>query len=274
MIYLSEHININEIIDEYAKSPFEIQGVYSVAKSAGLTQRGHTSFSAFIFPVKGDARLNFDGSPVGFSPGKIIHGCPGKLLTAQSATENPAEFYMLCYLYNGANHGYMNSLYELDAGVSPRLFSILSQLLTSWEKPVVRNPLEVKARAYSVLAEMFSSAQVMEKVNANHIIEDAKAYIEQNYMEPHSLFELGKRYGMGGKYFSDVFRRYTGVSPINYLINYRMEQARKLLLQTDCSVREIGITIGYEDAKLFSRLFKKHAGLAPCQWREHSSRKV
>ncbi|MFD0672880.1 helix-turn-helix transcriptional regulator [Cohnella sp. GCM10027633] len=68
---------------------------------------------------------------------------------------------------------------------------------------------------------------------------------------------------MKPKYFSYLFRKYVGIGPIDYLIQYRMNRARELLATGQFSVAEVARSVGYLDAYYFSRLFKKHAGLPP-----------
>ncbi len=65
-----------------------------------------------------------------------------------------------------------------------------------------------------------------------------------------------------------LFRQQTGVSPTAYLIGLRMEHACHLLLNTDMSIKQIGISVGYEDPQFFSKLFKKHIGVSPLQYRK------
>jgi YesN/AraC family two-component response regulator len=206
-----------------------------------------------------------------FQPGKVIHGCPGKWLTAQNEGELPVAFFTLYYHYDGATTGYMHCPYEMEIGMNPRLFSMLRQLVELWDKPNAQPTLQVKTLVYSVLSEMFSSAQSIQQTNANSIVEDAKAYVERHYMEQHSLCELGGRYGMRGKYFSDVFKKYTGISPIDYLIAFRMRQARNLIEQTECNIKDIGKSVGYKDVKSFSRQFRKDFGISPNGLREQIS---
>ncbi|MNU06934.1 HTH-type transcriptional activator Btr [compost metagenome] len=64
-----------------------------------------------------------------------------------------------------------------------------------------------------------------------------------------------------------MFKKYTGISPIDYLIAYRMKEAHRLLTSTCATVKEISEMVGYTDAYYFSRLFKKQFGLAPTQLR-------
>lgn len=260
-------IDLNEAMEEYAKLPFEPLEARWLKKQPGNVQKGYTTNgSAFLFPLKGKAQFHLSENSFVFEPGKVIHGCPGQWLTAQN--DPPVEFFALYYRYEGHNAAYMHCPYELETGINPRLFSMLQQLTALCQQTGPQAKLQAKMLVYSVLEELFSSAKSIRQTDAHSVVEDAKRYVEQHYMEPHTLFELGDRYGMCGKYFSDVFRRHTGIAPIEYLIRCRLEQAKRLLESTECSVQEIGKCVGYKDALYFSRQFKNTFGFSPSEHRE------
>jgi transcriptional regulator GlxA family with amidase domain len=67
--------------------------------------------------------------------------------------------------------------------------------------------------------------------------------------------------------FTRRFQQATGQTPIEYVQNLRIEEARHLLETGELSVEAIANTVGYEDASFFARLFKRHVGLTPAQYR-------
>jgi AraC-like DNA-binding protein len=259
-------------MDEYARLPFTVYGAYSIQHPAGYIQKEYTlNASSFIFALSGDATIYQNDESFAYTTGRVIHCAPGRRFNATNGRERSAELIELIYHYDGPYADYMHIPYALDIGINPRLFSMLLELRTLRENPSAQAHLRERMLVYSVLSEMFSSARSVLQTNANSIVGDAKAYLEQHYMDHHSLCELGGRYGMCGKYFSDVFRKYVGIGPIEYLIDYRMQQARKLIEYTECSVREIGINVGYKDSKSFSRQFRKIFGISPNGLRGHIS---
>ena len=63
-----------------------------------------------------------------------------------------------------------------------------------------------------------------------------------------------------------LFRKQVGISPKEYLTNYRMEIAAKLLVQRNLTVKEVAAACGYVDIYSFTKAFKKHYGCAPGQY--------
>lgn len=103
-----------------------------------------------------------------------------------------------------------------------------------------------------------------DKSNIVKIILD---YFDSNYMQNISLDDISKNLYISSVYVSKVFKERTGESPINYLINLRLGKARKLLLESNLSVKEIAQLVGYKDAYYFSKLFKKYYGKSPTTFR-------
>ena len=268
-------VNLKEMMKEYARLPFSLGPVRYMSTSPGHSVAGYRTYlSAFIIPVQGKVRLKMGESSYEPQIGKVIHGCPGKWLTTENKGSLPFKFFIFYYHYDGADTDYMHCPYELEIGFTPRLFATLQKLSELWYAPDAPVTLEMKALSYSILTEMFVSAQSMGQIDAQGVVADAKSYIERYYMQPHTLCELGSKYNMSGKYFSDVFKRYAGISPIDYLIACRLEQSKKLLESTECSVKEIGRSVGYEDALYFSRQFSRHFGLSPSRYRQSAAPKA
>lgn len=96
--------------------------------------------------------------------------------------------------------------------------------------------------------------------DTENVIEAAKRIIEKNYAMDISLEQISKCVHLNPTYFSELFKKETGLSFIDYKILQRMENAKRLLLGTDLNVQEISLRVGYSDPKYFSRLFKKITG--------------
>ena len=68
-------------------------------------------------------------------------------------------------------------------------------------------------------------------------------------------------------HFSRVFKQATGMSPSRYFIRLRIEQAKRLLRESDHSIIDIGMVVGYSSPSHFSQVFRKETGLAPGEYR-------
>ena len=94
-----------------------------------------------------------------------------------------------------------------------------------------------------------------------------------NHLEDEfSLIRLAREAGMSESHFSRAFKRTTGIKPSQYFINLRMERARRLLRETNRSIIEIGLDVGYTSPSHFSRIFHREVGISARRYRRSYGR--
>lgn len=101
---------------------------------------------------------------------------------------------------------------------------------------------------------------------------DVLHYIDRHYKEPISMDQLAGRFHASVGHLGHVFTGEFGVSPINYQISRRLSDAQWLLIRSTKSVSEIGRLVGYDNSYHFTKLFTRHIGMHPQEFRErHTS---
>ena len=95
------------------------------------------------------------------------------------------------------------------------------------------------------------------------IVQTIVSYMNERYTEEISLDKMAKTTYLSPVYISKIFKEETGYSPINYLINIRLQKAKQLLEEGRTSVKAAAESVGYNDAYYFSKLFKKYYGYPP-----------
>ncbi|MBQ8894444.1 MAG: HAD-IA family hydrolase [Clostridia bacterium] len=93
-------------------------------------------------------------------------------------------------------------------------------------------------------------------------------YIRRHYMENTSLEEYAEMCRMSKYHFSRLFKKQTGMSPMEYRASVRMEHAKELLTSTRLSIKKIAELAGYSSQEYFSDAFKKQNGCSPSRYRE------
>ena len=81
------------------------------------------------------------------------------------------------------------------------------------------------------------------------------------------IADIAKNFGLNKSYFSQVIKSEMGMTPNDYLSFFRMEESCRLLIQTDKSIKEIAVLVGYENPLTFSRAFKNIHGVSPLAYR-------
>ena len=97
----------------------------------------------------------------------------------------------------------------------------------------------------------------------------AKAFIEKNYFKKLLLKDIAAEVNLSPFRFAHVFKEYAGVSPIEYVIRVRLENAKKLLRATKKPVSEVANETGFSDQNYFTRIFKKIEKTTPSGYRAH-----
>jgi AraC family transcriptional regulator len=90
--------------------------------------------------------------------------------------------------------------------------------------------------------------------------------------EPFDLARYARMAELSPFHFSRVFKQATGLAPSRYVQRLRVEEARRLLCETDRSVIDIGLALGYDSPSHFSQVFRRHAGVTPTAYRTGDGR--
>lgn len=93
--------------------------------------------------------------------------------------------------------------------------------------------------------------------------EKAIHFMKENLTSCYSLQELSVMFGYSSSQFSNIFRKETGYSPIDYFIHLKIQHSCILLDLTDKKIYEVAESVGYDDPYYFSRLFKKIMHVSP-----------
>ncbi|WP_242242894.1 bifunctional transcriptional activator/DNA repair enzyme AdaA [Bacillus cereus group sp. BfR-BA-01309] len=104
-------------------------------------------------------------------------------------------------------------------------------------------------------------------------IEQIKNYIEKHFDELLTLDILAEMCHGSPFHLQRTFKKTTGISPIEYILQFRIVKAAEQLLQTNQSIKEISTAVGIENPEYFATLFKKKTGFTPTEYRKKKEMK-
>jgi AraC-like DNA-binding protein len=93
------------------------------------------------------------------------------------------------------------------------------------------------------------------------------SYVKDNYRSQLNMHILTGISGMSESHVLRSFKQYLGCSPFRYISRLRLSAATDALIQTDKSITEIALDLGFNDSNYFTRSFRKHLGLSPREYR-------
>lgn len=131
--------------------------------------------------------------------------------------------------------------------------------------------LEINAALYeflSFLIDAFPNEKQSFIHTDEHYIEEILSYCMNHMDEKIQVQVLAKQIGLDRSYMTRLFKKNMGVSLKEYILSLKIQEAKKMLKETDLPIHIIARSIGMEDALYFSRLFKEKEGLSAKSYRQ------
>ena len=105
------------------------------------------------------------------------------------------------------------------------------------------------------------------RLNDEPLLAEVFGFIEDRYGERVSLKDVARAVSLSPGHLTTVVRRKTGRTVLEWISERRLAQARRLLVETDLAVEEVGHRVGYNDPTYFVRSFRRAHGATPLGWR-------
>lgn len=131
--------------------------------------------------------------------------------------------------------------------------------------------LQMMLKRYLILCTRLFKAQNKfpnEKVETD-IVREFNFLVEQHFRTKHSVAEYADLLNKSPKTLSNIFSKLGSKTPLQYIQDRKMLEARRRLRYSDMQIQEVAYDIGYDDVQAFSRFFKKQEGVSPSVFKEN-----
>jgi YesN/AraC family two-component response regulator len=264
----------------FKKSPILVYtGHVSDEFSLHLPLHQHTTYCEMLFIRKGNGKIIINDNSYNVSKNDIIILNQGVLHEETYESDQGIE-YFYCAIANLAIEGLQEGIL-IPTTISPvihctdyvsKIEYYISELFQEGteQEPgfITMNENLLKSLLILVIRILNKSQRIFAAYKSSSAGNKIKEYIENNYNKNISLKEIAESLFLSQHYLCHAFKREIGISPIQYLIHRRVEEAKKLLLNTNKSFQEVSSIVGYENAVHFNILFKKATGLSPGKYKE------
>ncbi|HJD20716.1 MAG TPA: AraC family transcriptional regulator [Candidatus Gemmiger faecigallinarum] len=159
---------------------------------------------------------------------------------------------------------------RLPEAVAAAAAGLLDEIVALYESTVPGAWLGIKANVLRLYYLLHSAGLVERSPGGSRQMDTLLAiahYIQEHYAEPLSLQVLGRQFHMSPKYFSAYFQKHFFRSFTDYLTAVRLEQAKKLLQETDADIELVAQRAGFSASSYFIRTFRQSLGMTPGQYR-------
>ncbi|RFZ94037.1 AraC family transcriptional regulator [Mucilaginibacter conchicola] len=185
--------------------------------------------------------------------------------------ENPWTIYWIHF--KSENMAEINKLLQFDQHHSPvqipynkKGIDIWHNIYKTLEDGYSRENLFNAAFCLNYfLATFLFPDKHFEKTQAEHpdMVATTIKFMRANIEKRLTVEDMAKHNQLSASHFSTVFRKATGMPPIDYFNNLKMQKACQLLYTDHLKVRDVAFQLGYEDPFYFSRIFKKYMQVSP-----------
>lgn len=124
---------------------------------------------------------------------------------------------------------------------------------------------------WKISAGQMERARQMHKDDVSRPIKCMKKYIQGHFAENLLLEDIVSAADLSYSYGSSMFKKETGITITQYLTQVRMEEAQRLIRETNLTINEVACKVGYTDTRYFSKLFIKTVGIKPVDYRKFYS---
>ncbi len=225
------------------------------------------------FIVKGKGKYTVNGKVYSVQQGEIFYSKPGELIMYTADATEPWEYYWV-----GFNGPYANKLafrlpfknnMHIHKCLQPEKIKKSIYNIFNSRGSEAHSEVMMVGRLYILLANLIKEAQISEPKKYNlssQYVNNAIRYIQFNYSHDIGIDDIAKSVGVSRSHLYRVFINNIGRSPVDYLTEYRINEACYLLKSSQLSIAEIAVSVGFYDQFYFSRVFKKIKKVPPSKY--------
>jgi AraC-like DNA-binding protein len=153
-----------------------------------------------------------------------------------------------------------------------KMLEVLHQLVQLNQSAHLTGPKWKQQVLFQDVIEQLSASNEVDSSTPSAVCaEQAAAYLRRHYREEITAQALGENMNFHPVYIARCMQKEYGCSPMEYLLQYRIEQAKLMLLQTDRTVSRIAEEVGFNQAAYFTSCFSKLEGISPRKYRQRFS---
>ncbi len=161
--------------------------------------------------------------------------------------------------------GFSLEPYVLESEFSPKIKDLFYKMIDQY----MTNAPFLQYSLACLLEEILLTIAVnRERNNGYRTFKKSIKYIHANYIEKIQIPYLAKLEGLSNSRYIALFTKEFGKPPSEYILELRLGRASELLLTTDMPISLVGSSSGYKDQYFFSKIFKKHMGMSPYEYRK------
>lgn len=266
--------SINWLIEYFSQNSIEFVNSFKSnlpENSKELNINTAENLCTIVIPLRGEAFFFVKDKCYDLNEKTILHyGSSLDIRVEAGATG--FEYYVIHYRNIILTQGFENIQKEsfyIEIGNKMSLIKCCENICCKASCPDNYGKFCCKVEFINLINLLITSVRMSENNHTLKIVHRAVEYINDNYNKSISVSDLSDLFEMDRRRFGEIFQAVTGLSPIKYIQNCRLQKAKELLEDSPYSISQISDMAGYNDCFYFSKTFKKNIGVSPKKYREN-----
>ena len=250
------------------------------ARAGYFTDRENLPSYLMKIVLSGKGQLSYRGQTHCLTPGQFFWIDCREHQYYRTAPDAQSWHLLWVHFYGANAARYYEQFQALGQGspvgtlpAGSNLADLMRQLMAIYQKG--QGTLAQDLRASALLATMM--AECVQSLGASadsrntppDIVHQVRLYLTENFSLRITLDSLSDRFSIDKFYLQKLFKRHTGLTPNEFLILSRLNQAKEMLRTTQRSIGEISLTVGIPNTSHFIKLFQRHEGVTPGVYRQN-----
>ena len=251
---------------------------YSYKKGQTLSKHKHDKYYHIMYFVTGDGHFLYDQQDFAFSSGTLFFIKPGIIHGFKNdSIETFITLDIKFYIVEQDIQSECEDINPCYIDIPIEISSILERIIT---EGLSKHPLYISYTTTCLLQilyqlvrlqyESYVRPSIINKTESNQISETVASLVEKylhcHYVHPFTITDIAEHLGYNPSYISKKFRLQYKTTIHDYIMRYRINKAKQIILYSNGTLKQIAEEVGFANIHHFTRVFKKYEGVSPGQW--------
>ncbi|SFD99027.1 AraC-type DNA-binding protein [Paenibacillus catalpae] len=228
-----------------------------------------------IYITQGKGTFRFGHETIEVASGNLVIYIPGQPQYYSYKAEDGTEAYWIHFTGYGA-HDYLQQFGLLNqsvhtVGIMDEVIGLFKKIVQELNSHMPLGLHLTTAYLYEMLTLLGRRLQTTDEPGTQGRHPDINqmiAFIHEKYSRNLSISDLAGECSLSVFRFIHKFKEVTGMTPMKYITEIRMNEAKKLLSESSLHVKEVAAVVGYDNPLYFSRIFRSTVGIPPSEYKK------
>ena len=249
------------------RAPLHARSTGHYQVNTGWGEQGQRKeFAELYWGVKGAVEFRQGENVWILRPDEVCFFLPGDVHCLK-AIAGDSEYYWMTF--DGPHLDFLIAAFGLERRSRPA-GNCPVELFLRLERELRDLSLDGEYRAGATCYQILSVSRFNAGASENQAVEQFRELVEEHFQEPDTgIAEIAKEMNVHRSTLNRLIRSHLGLTPTEYLISFRLQEAMKLLRDTNYSIKEIAEATGFSDQNYFAKVISRRFDKTPSQFRKH-----